>query len=58
MLRARAIRRVVRPGIHVLEISTGGGLLAMFAAQAGARVTTCEAHPTIATTARAIVGIR
>lgn len=52
---ARAISRMVRPGMRVLEIGTGGGLLAMLCAQAGAQVTTCEMHPIIAATARAII---
>lgn len=52
---ARAIRRMVHPGMRVLEIGSGGGLLAMLCAEAGAIVTTCEAQPTIAATARAIV---
>lgn len=52
---ARAIARMVRPGMRVLEIGTGGGLLAMLCAQAGAVVTTCETQPIIAATARAII---
>ncbi len=52
----QAIERAVRPDMHVLEIGTGGGLLAMMAARAGARaVTTCEMVPEIAETARAII---
>jgi type II protein arginine methyltransferase len=51
-----ALRRAVRPGCTVLEIGTGSGLLAMFAARAGAaRVITCEADPAIAQAAREII---
>ncbi|TKD51577.1 SAM-dependent methyltransferase [Sphingomonas baiyangensis] len=52
---ARAIERMVKPGMRVLEIGTGGGLLAMLCAKAGAFVTTCEEQPTIAAMARAII---
>jgi len=53
---ARAFARHVTPDTHVLEIGTGGGLLAMLAARAGAKlVTTCEAVPLIADTARRII---
>lgn len=52
---ARAIERMVRPGMNVLEIGTGGGLLAMLAARAGARVVTCEGNPMIAAAAREII---
>jgi len=52
---ARAIERAVRPGMTVLEIGTGAGLLALMAARAGATVVTCEANPMIAAAARAIV---
>lgn len=51
-----ALRRAVRPGCTVLEIGTGSGLLAMFAARAGAaRVITCEADPAVALAAREII---
>ncbi|MBB6250042.1 tetratricopeptide repeat protein [Nitrospirillum iridis] len=51
-----ALTAAVRPGDIVLEIGTGSGLLAMMAARAGAaHVYTCEADPTIAEAARAII---
>jgi tetratricopeptide (TPR) repeat protein len=51
-----ALSAAITPDTHVLEIGTGSGLLAMMAAKLGARqVTTCEAVPEIAETARAIV---
>ena len=52
---AAAIERLVRPGMQVLEIGTGSGLLALLAARAGATVVTCESNPVIAAAARAIV---
>jgi tetratricopeptide (TPR) repeat protein len=51
-----ALQAAVTPDTHLLEIGTGSGLLAMMAAKLGARrVTTCEAIPAIAETARSIV---
>jgi protein arginine N-methyltransferase 7 len=51
-----ALRTAIGPNSSVLEIGTGSGLLAMMAAQCGAiQVTTCEAEPVIATTARQII---
>ena len=46
----------VRPGMHVLDIGAGSGLLAMMAARAGAeRVTAVEMNPVLADVARQIV---
>src|SRR5262249_15703150 len=52
----RALRAAIRPGMHVFEIGTGGGMLAMMAARAGAaHVTTCESHPVAAMLARELI---
>jgi precorrin-6B methylase 2 len=51
-----AIRHAVKPGMRVLDIGSGSGLLAMMAARAGAgSVFTCEMVPLIADKAREIV---
>jgi protein arginine N-methyltransferase 7 len=52
---AAAIKRLVKPGMLVLEIGSGAGLLSMMAARAGAQVITCELNPVVEATARAIV---
>ncbi|HEX8381528.1 MAG TPA: 50S ribosomal protein L11 methyltransferase [Allosphingosinicella sp.] len=51
---AQAIERAVAPGMLVLEIGSGAGLLALIAARAGARVFTCEADPVVAAAATRI----
>ena len=48
---ALAIQRLVQPGMTVLEIGSGAGLLSLLAAQAGAQVVTCEKHPMVAASA-------
>ena len=51
-----AIRAVVQPDDHVLDIGTGAGLLALLAAEAGAHsVTSCEMVPVVAEEAAAII---
>lgn len=51
-----ALARAINPETRVLEIGTGGGLLALMAARCGAHsVTTCEAVAPIAEVARKIV---
>jgi SAM-dependent methyltransferase len=40
----KALRAAIRPGMLVLEIGTGAGMLALMAARAGARVVTCETN--------------
>ena len=49
-----AIERAVRPGMRILEIGTGAGLLSLVAARAGAEVVTCELNPAIAAAATEI----
>lgn len=53
---AKALSRFIRPGMLVLEIGTGTGLLAMLAARAGAaQVITCEKEPLVAAMAQTII---
>ena len=53
---ARALRHFVKPGMVVYEIGTGTGILAMLAAQAGAKhVYTCEIRKDVAEAARQII---
>ena len=51
-----ALRAMIRPGMRVLEIGTGTGLLAMMAARAGAaEVVTCESNAAVADAARHVI---
>ncbi|HEY0301441.1 MAG TPA: class I SAM-dependent methyltransferase [Rhizomicrobium sp.] len=51
-----ALQAAIEPGMRVLEVGAGSGILAMMAARAGAaEVIACEANPLIAERARAIV---
>jgi type II protein arginine methyltransferase len=54
---AQALERAVRPGMQVLEIGSGAGLLALIAARAGARVFTCEVNPIVAAAATRIAAL-
>lgn len=49
----QAISEVVKPGMHVLDLGTGTGVLAFFAAQQGAHVTAVEREPLVLATAQA-----
>ncbi|MDO9412403.1 MAG: 50S ribosomal protein L11 methyltransferase [Pseudolabrys sp.] len=51
-----ALQEAIKPGMRVLEVGAGTGILAMMAARAGAiEVIACESNPLIAERARAIV---
>jgi predicted O-methyltransferase YrrM len=51
----RVLSRIITPGMRVLEIGTGGGLLALIAARAGGRLVTCERDAVMAAVARRVV---
>lgn len=48
----KALRAAIAPGMLVLEIGTGAGMLALMAARAGAQVVTVEINPITAQLAR------
>jgi predicted RNA methylase len=48
----QAIAHVVKPGMHVLDLGTGTGVLSFFAAQQGAVVTAVEREPIVLAAAR------
>jgi hypothetical protein len=52
----KALSCSIHPDTRALEIGTGGGMLALMAARAGAeKITTCESDPVLASIAREII---
>jgi protein arginine N-methyltransferase 1 len=52
---AEAIKAVVKPGMHVVELGGGTGILSWLAAQQGARVTCVERNPALVNSARELL---
>jgi predicted RNA methylase len=50
-----AIQQVVRPGMQVVELGGGTGILSSFAARSGGQVTTVERNPALAKSCRQFV---
>lgn len=50
-----AIRLAVKPGMHVVELGGGTGILSSFAARQGARVSCVERNPQLVRTARRLL---
>ena len=52
---AEAIKAVVKPGMHVVELGGGTGILSWLAAQQGARVTCVERNSALVNSARELL---
>lgn len=50
-----AIELIVRPGMHVVELGGGTGILSSFAARQGARVTCVERNPELVSCGRRFI---